>query len=63
MFYIDEIGGPDQLYYVSLKVLEIPLLLFLREFDTYCRSDTTAVHIHFYHGPPCDIEKKKSRNT
>ena len=25
--YIDEIGSPDQEHYVSIKILEIPLLL------------------------------------
>ena len=64
--YIDEIGSPDQVHYVSIKILEIPLLLlvFLGEVDTYRGSDSTAIRMKFYKGPPCNIEKIKfSRNT
>ena len=51
--YIDEIGSPDQVHYVSIKILEIPLLLvFLGEVDTYRGSDSAAIRINFYKGPP-----------
>ena len=50
---IDEIGSPDQVHYVSIKILEIPLLLvFLGEVDTYHGSDSAAIRINFYKGPP-----------
>ena len=30
-------SSPDQVHYVNIKILEIPLLkVFLREVDTYC---------------------------
>ena len=48
------------MHYVSIKILEIPLLLvFLGEVDTYRGSDSAAVRIKFYKGPPCNIEKNK----
>ena len=51
--YIDEIGSPDQVHYVSIKILETPLLLgFLGEVDTYRGSDSAAIRINFYKGPP-----------
>ena len=38
---------------VSIKILEIPLLLlFLGEVDTYRGSDSAAIRINFYKGPP-----------
>ena len=38
---------------VSIKILEIPLLLvFLGEVDTYRCSDSAAIRIKFYKGPP-----------
>ena len=48
------------MHYVSIKVLEIPLLLvFLGEVDTYRGSDSAAIRIKFYKGStPCNIEKK-----
>ena len=50
---IDEIGSPNQVHYVSIKILEIPLLLvFLGEIDTYRGSDSAAIRINFYKGPP-----------
>ena len=51
--YIDEIGSPNQVHYVSIKILEIPLLLvFLGEVDTYRGSDSAAIRINFYKGSP-----------
>ena len=51
--YIDEIGSPNQVHYVSIKILEIPLLfVFLGEVDTYRGSDSAAIRINFYKGPP-----------
>ena len=51
--YIDEIGSPYQVHYVSINILEIPLLLvFLGEVDTYRGSDSAAIRINFYKGPP-----------
>ena len=47
------------MHYVSITILEIPLLLvFLGEVDTYRGSDSAAIRISFYKGPPCNIEKK-----
>ena len=47
------IGSPDQVHDVSIKILEIPLLLvFLGEVDTYRGSDSAAIRINFYKGPP-----------
>ena len=52
-YYIDGICSPDQVHYVSIKILEIPLLLvFLGEVDTYRGSDSAAIRIKFYKGPP-----------
>ena len=51
---------------VSIKILEIPLLLvFLGEVDTYRGSDNAALRINFYKGPPLVTLKKIkfSRNT
>ena len=57
--YIGEIGSPNQVHYVSIKILETPLLLvFLGEVDTYRGSDSAALRINFYKGPPYNIEKK-----
>ena len=51
--YIDGIGSPDHVHDVSIKILEIPLLLvFLGEVDTYRGSDSAAIRINFYKGPP-----------
>ena len=51
--YIDEIGSPNQVHYVFIKILEIPLLLvYLGEVDTYRGSDSAAKRIKFYKGPP-----------
>ena len=51
--YIDGKGSPDQAHDVSIKILEIPLLLvFLGEVDTYRGSDSAAIRINFYKGPP-----------
>ena len=51
--HIDEIGSPDQVHYVSMKILEIPLLLvFLGEVDTYRGSASAAIRIKFNKGPP-----------
>ena len=51
--YIDGIGSPDHVHVVSIKILEIPLLLvFLGEVDTYRGSDSAAIRINFYKGPP-----------
>ena len=51
--YFDEIGSPNQVHCVSIKILEIPLLLvFLGEVDTYRGSDSAAIRINFYKGPP-----------
>ena len=51
--YIDGIGSPDEVHYASIKILEIPLLLmFLGEVDTYRGSDSAAIRINFYKGPP-----------
>ena len=51
--YIDGISSPDHVHDVSIKILEIPLLLvFLGEVDTYCGSDSAAIRINFYKGPP-----------
>ena len=59
-FYIDGIGSPYQVHDVSIKILEIPLLLlFLGEIDTYRVSDSAAIRINFYKGPPCNIETNK----
>ena len=57
--------SPDQVHYVYIKVLEIPLLLvFLGEIDTYRVSDSAAILINFYKGPPCNTKKIRfSRNT
>ena len=42
--FIDVKGSPDQGHYVSIKTLEIPLLLvFFGEVDTYCGVDTYCV--------------------
>ena len=50
---IDGIGSPDHAHDVSIKILEIPLLLgFLGEVDTYRGSDSAAIRIKFYKGPP-----------
>ena len=50
------IGSPDQVHDVSIKILEIPLLLvLLGEVDTYCSNDTTTKRINFYKD---NIEKK-----
>ena len=55
--YIDGIGSPDQVHDVSIKILEIPLLLvFEGEVDTYFSNDTTTKRINFYKG---NIEKNK----
>ena len=46
------------MHYVSIKILEIPLLLvFLGEVDTYRGSASAAICIKLYKGPPCNIEK------
>ena len=61
-----ELGSPDQVHYVSIKILEIPLLLvFLGEIDTYRGSDSAAICNNFYKGPPLVTLKriKFSRNT
>ena len=51
--YFNGIGSPDQVHYVSIKILEIPLLLvFLGEFDTYRGRDSATIRINFYKGPP-----------
>ena len=51
--YIDGIGSPDHVHDVSIKILEIPLLLvFLGEVDTYRGSDSAAIRINFYNCPP-----------
>ena len=51
--YIYGIGSPDQVHYVSIKILEIPhLLVFFGEVDTYRGSDSAAIRINFYKGPP-----------
>ena len=58
--YFNGIGSPDQVHYVSIKILEIPLLLvFLGEIDKYRCSDNAAICINFYKGPPCNIQKNK----
>ena len=58
--YIYGIGSPDQVHYVSIKILEIPhLLVFFGEVDTYRGSDSAAIRINFYKGSPCNIEKNK----
>ena len=66
--YIDEIGSPDQVHYVSIKILEIPLLfVFLGEVDTYRGSDSAAIRrpYQFLQGSPLVTLKKIkiSRNT
>ena len=46
--HIDGIVSPDQVHYVSIKILEIPLLLvFLGEIDTCRGSDSAAIRINF----------------
>ena len=46
-------GSPDQVHYVCIKILEKALLLiFLGEVDTYRGSDSAAIRINFYKGPP-----------
>ena len=58
--YIDEIGSPNQVHYISIKILEIPLLLvFLGEVDTYRGNDSAACVSNFTRVPPCYIEKIK----
>ena len=48
------------MHYVSIKILEIALLLvFLGEIDTYRGSDSAALPINFYKGPPFNTEKNK----
>ena len=48
------------MHYVSIKILEIPLLLvFLGEVDTYRGSNSAAIRIKFCNDPPCNIEKNK----
>ena len=62
--FIDGIGSRDKVYYVSIKILEIPLgFVFLEEVDTYRGSDSAAIRVNSYKGPLCSIEKKFSRNT
>ena len=51
--YIDGIGSLDQVHDVSIKILEVSLVLvFLGEVDTYRGSDSAAIRINFYKGPP-----------
>ena len=48
------------MHYVSIKILETPLLLvFLGEVDTYRGSESAAIRIKFNKGPPCYIEKNE----
>ena len=55
--YIDGIGSPDHVHDVSIKIIEIPLLLvFLGEVDTYFSNDTTTKRVNFDKG---NIEKNK----
>ena len=65
--YIDGIGSPDEVHYVSIKILEIHLLLvFLGEVDTYFSNDSAPQNVSiFTRVPPCNIEKKIKfyRNT
>ena len=59
-------GSPYHVHDVSIKILEIPLLLvFLGEVDTYRGSDSAAIRINFYKGPTLVTLKKIkfSRNT
>ena len=54
------------MHYVSIKILEIPLLLvLLGEVDTYRGSDSATIRIKFYKGPPLVTLKKIkfSKNT
>ena len=58
---MDGIVSPDQVLYVSVEILEIPSLsVFLGEVDTYRGSDSAAIRVNFYKGPPCNIEKNKT---
>ena len=51
--YFNGIGSPDQVHYVSIKILKIPhLLVFFGEVDTYRGSDSAAIRINFYKGTP-----------
>ena len=44
ILYIDGIGSPDHVHHVSIKILEIPLLLvFLGEVDTYQYRNTYQI--------------------